>query len=203
MEDKKKTTGRILNEKGKNDFQVSCINLSYRIRGKAARIRIHKIDRKTEIRGRNSAGATIGAQRKVDVIMHMVRILIYSDIKSRANFLALYSTLKPETSSDSPSAKSNGVRCSSARIEINQVRAKGKNNRTTGIGELIKIFVRSKEPVGVTIEIKMSVSEISYEIVWAMARRAPRRAYLELEAQPAINVMYTLRLEIENSSSAP
>lgn len=30
---------------------------------------------------------------------------------------------------------------------------------------------------------------ISYEIVWATPRRAPRREYWELEAHPAIKVM--------------
>lgn len=108
--DKKNITGRILREKGRKDFQVSCINLSYRIRGNAARMRIHRMDKNTEIKGRNNTGSGIGAHRKVAVIIHIVRMLMYSDIKSKANFLALYSTLNPETSSDSPSAKSKGVR---------------------------------------------------------------------------------------------
>jgi len=51
----------------------------------------------------------------------MIMILQYSAIKISANLLPLYSTLKPETSSDSPSAKSNGVRLVSARIETNQI----------------------------------------------------------------------------------
>lgn len=32
-------------------------------------------------------------------------------------------------------------------------------------------------------------------MVWAIVRRAPRRAYLEFEDQPAINVEYTLNLD--------
>jgi len=56
----------------------------------------------------------------------MMRILAYSAIKMRANPPALYSMLKPETSSDSPSAKSNGVRFVSARVVVNQVRNKGR-----------------------------------------------------------------------------
>lgn len=186
--DKKNTTGRAPRENGRKDFQVSCINLSYRMRGNAARIRMHRTDKKTEVKGSKREGKGSGAHRKVAVIIHIVRILIYSDIKSRANFLALYSTLNPETSSDSPSAKSKGVRWSSARMEMNQTRASGKNRKRTGTGEEVKMWARSKEPVGVTIEMKISVKEISYEIVWAMARRAPRRAYFELEAHPAISV---------------
>jgi len=43
-------------------------------------------------------------------------IIPYSIIKIKANPTPLYSTLNPETSSDSPSPKSNGVRLSSANI---------------------------------------------------------------------------------------
>lgn len=54
------------------------------------------------------------------------RMLAYSAIKISANPPALYSTLKPDTSSDSPSAKSNGVRFVSARHEINHVDSRGR-----------------------------------------------------------------------------
>ena len=46
-------------------------------------------------------------------------ILAYSAIKIRANPTLPYSILNPETNSDSPSAKSNGVRFVSATHEIN------------------------------------------------------------------------------------
>lgn len=35
----------------------------------------------------------------------------------------------------------------------------------------------------------------SYEMVWATPRRAPSKEYLELDAQPAEKVEYTLRLD--------
>lgn len=47
-------------------------------------------------------------------------MLVYSAIKIRANIPALNSILNPETSSDSPSAKSKGVRFVSAKLVINQ-----------------------------------------------------------------------------------
>ena len=47
-------------------------------------------------------------------------MFVYSAIKIRANKPALYSTLNPDTSSDSPSAKSKGVRLVSAKFVINQ-----------------------------------------------------------------------------------
>lgn len=60
-------------------------------------------------------------------------ILVYSAIKIRANVPLLYSILNPETNSDSPSAKSKGVRLVSARVVVNQHRSKIGNRITGGI----------------------------------------------------------------------
>lgn len=48
-------------------------------------------------------------------------ILAYSAINTIANAPLLYSVLNPETNSDSPSAKSNGVRLVSASVVINHI----------------------------------------------------------------------------------
>ena len=56
-------------------------------------------------------------------------ILAYSAIKIRANPTLPYSILNPETNSDSPSAKSKGVRLVSATQEINQIPIIGKNKK--------------------------------------------------------------------------
>jgi len=57
--------------------------------------------------------------------------------KIKANPPPPYSTLNPETSSDSTSAKSKGVRFVSAKQEINQINDKGKETKklTTNIPE--------------------------------------------------------------------
>lgn len=60
-------------------------------------------------------------ENNVTVIRLMKRMFIYSAIKISANRPALYSTLNPETSSDSPSAKSNGVRFVSAKFVMNHI----------------------------------------------------------------------------------
>ena len=52
-------------------------------------------------------------------------ILAYSAIKIKANPTLPYSILKPDTNSDSPSAKSKGVRLVSAKQETNQIPAMG------------------------------------------------------------------------------
>lgn len=56
----------------------------------------------------------------------MRRMLAYSARKNSANGPPAYSTLKPETSSDSPSVKSKGARFVSARVEINHIAARGQ-----------------------------------------------------------------------------
>lgn len=66
-------------------------------------------------------------ERIVAVKILIIIILVYSAIKIKANKPALYSVLKPETNSDSPSAKSNGVRLVSARTVIYHITAKGAN----------------------------------------------------------------------------
>jgi len=49
----------------------------------------------------------------------------YSAKKNRANGPPAYSTLNPETNSDSPSVKSKGVRLVSARVETYHIKAIG------------------------------------------------------------------------------
>ena len=48
-------------------------------------------------------------------------ILEYSAMKNRANGPPAYSTLYPETISDSPSVRSNGARLVSASVDTNQI----------------------------------------------------------------------------------
>lgn len=56
-----------------------------------------------------------------------IRIMfMYSAMKNRAKGPAAYSTLNPETNSDSPSVRSNGARFVSARVEINHIMANGQ-----------------------------------------------------------------------------
>ncbi len=43
----------------------------------------------------------------------------------------------------------------------------------------------------------------SYEIVWATPRKAPRRAYLELDVHPAVKVTYTFILETHRKNRIP
>jgi hypothetical protein len=80
----------------------------------------------------------------------------YSAMDNNAKDTLPYSTLYPDTSSDSPSAKSNGLRLVSAKHLINH------NNPTTGItnikGAVQDIVYRSIEPDGSASVIKIIAS---------------------------------------------
>ena len=73
--------------------------------------------------------------KKIEKIILIKIILAYSAMKINANITLPYSILNPETNSDSPSAKSKGVRLVSAIQEINQIPTMGKN---------INIFTQKK-----------------------------------------------------------
>lgn len=55
----------------------------------------------------------------------MSRMFAYSARKNKAKGPPAYSTLNPDTSSDSPSVRSNGARLVSARVEIYHMAARG------------------------------------------------------------------------------
>ena len=69
------------------------------------------------------------------------RMLAYSARKNSANGPAAYSTLKPDTSSDSPSVRSKGARLVSARVEINHIQARGhaENNSQVFSCAMLKV----------------------------------------------------------------
>jgi len=113
---------------GKKDFQVIIIRRSYRIRGSAARTQINRAA-KTVVIIKIAIGVRMSG---IGVIINSVaerslitKILQYSAIKIRANLPPPYSILKPDTSSDSPSAKSKGARFVSASIVTNHAVNRG------------------------------------------------------------------------------
>ena len=114
---------------GRKAFHAKCMSRSYRNRGRVARNQINKKDNRRVL---NTIIISISINRALappknrtlESIL-ITRIFAYSAIKMRANPPALYSTLNPETNSDSPSAKSKGARLVSAIQETNQTKATG------------------------------------------------------------------------------
>lgn len=91
-----------------------------------ARIQINKDLRSRAEIGMESGGK--GINRAV-VSTLIIKIFVYSAIKIKAKLLLLYSILNPETSSDSPSERSKGVRFVSAKRVINHNKAIGYRGR--------------------------------------------------------------------------
>lgn len=73
-------------------------------------------------------------KKMIAEIVFIIRMLAYSARKNKANGPPAYSTLNPDTSSDSPSVKSNGARLVSARVEIYHIIAKGQVGISSHIG---------------------------------------------------------------------
>lgn len=77
--------------------------------------------------------------RKIMVVRAFMKmIFIYSAIKKSAKGPAAYSTLKPETSSDSPSVRSKGARFVSASEEINHIMARGHEGKISQMCSWVK-----------------------------------------------------------------
>lgn len=126
----------------------------------------------------------------------------YSAKKNKANGPAAYSMLKPDTSSDSPSVRSNGARLVSANVEMYHIIARGQVGRINQIFSWVRLKVcRVKPPVMMTMDSRIRPRVISYEIVCATARSAPMRAYFEFEAQPEPKIVYTIKLEMAKMNS--
>lgn len=143
-------------------------------------------------------------KNRIVVRLFIMMMLAYSAMKNRANGPAAYSTLKPETSSDSPSVRSNGARLVSASVEMNHIMASGHAGRINQICSCVVISVASVyEPFISNTDSRMIASVTSYEIVWATARRAPIRAYFEFEAHPDHKIEYTARLDMANINKMP
>lgn len=88
--------------------------------------RTHKNLNATRVDFRDKNKKVLLGPRNIIVNNKLInKILAYSAIKIRANPPLLYSILKPDTSSDSPSAKSKGVRFVSANMDTNHIKARG------------------------------------------------------------------------------
>jgi hypothetical protein len=89
------------------------------------RTQINKKDIKTSFNIKENR-IKISPRKLIQSNKRIKRILAYSTKKIKANPPPPYSTLNPETSSDSPSAKSKGVRLVSTKQEINQINDNGR-----------------------------------------------------------------------------
>lgn len=150
------------------------------------------------------AGMWEAPRKSVAESVFMRRMLAYSAKKKRAKGPPAYSTLNPETSSDSPSVRSKGARFVSAKVEMYHIAARGQAGTTSQIASCATLNVcKVKPPVKMIALSRISPRLTSYEMVWATARKAPMRAYFEFEAHPEPRIEYTAKLERAKMNKMP
>jgi hypothetical protein len=127
-------------------------------------------------------------KKRITVRSDIRIIFAYSAKKNIAKIIEEYSTLYPATSSASASGKSNGVRLVSAIIEMKNTIAAGSKGKTyhTVVLWAETISERFSDPERTTMGSIVRLIVTSYEIICAAERSAPKNAYLELLAHPAI-----------------
>ena len=118
------------------------------------------------------------------ILTNASKILIYSARKIKTNPIALYSILKPDTNSLSPSLKSKGVRLVSAsKLIINIKVTKGLRTPTLISCKYLNIKKFKHKPNTIKVIIIVA-KDNSKEIVWATPRILPIIENLLLELQP-------------------
>ena len=114
-------------------------------------------------------------KKTITVRQDITIIELYSAKKKSAKPILEYSTLNPDTSSDSASGKSKGARFVSAKILIKNIKNKGNNGTTKKIKDWnLTILIKFKEPTHNKIVIKINPKDTSYEIIWAADLNAPK-----------------------------
>lgn len=95
-------------------------------------------------------------RNRIVVRTFIIIIFAYSARKNKANGPAAYSTLNPDTSSDSPSVRSNGARFVSAKVEINHIMAKGHDENRSHVYSCVIIrFASENDPLISRIDSRM------------------------------------------------
>jgi len=115
--------------------------------------------------------------KKITVSNLIIKIFAYSAIKINANKPLMYSILNPDTSSDSPSGRSNGVRFVSAKLVMYHIINRGNNINIIQEYRCVVIACISIEYMIINAAINNRAIDTSYEIVCATLRSAPSSAY--------------------------
>lgn len=96
----------------------------------------------------------------------ITKMLAYSARKNNAKGPPAYSTLNPDTSSDSPSVRSKGARFVSARVEMYHIAAKGQAGMTSQMASWVLLNIcKVKPPLKMIMDRRINPRLTSYEIV--------------------------------------
>lgn len=102
-------------------------------------MRSRDLNTKLAVYSSGMSGLWNAPRKRVAVKIFIMMMLAYSAKKKRANGPPAYSTLNPETSSDSPLVRSNGAHLVSARVEINHIMASGHDGKMSHVCSCVVI----------------------------------------------------------------
>src|SRR3954468_1339888 len=151
--------------------------------------RMNQIGPGSHVNGGNGAGGSQPPRNRIEVIADIRIMFAYSPRKNRPKIMAPYSTWKPPTISLSPSGRSNGARLVSASVEMKKttnIGNSGRKNQTRSCA--MTMSLRFSDPAQSRTVTMTKPKLTSYDTICAAERSAPRKAYLELLAQPAMTM---------------
>src|SRR5262245_5862719 len=146
----------------------------------------------TQVKGGTGNGASQPPRNMMVAMAHMVAIAVYSPSISIMYGVEPYSTMKPATSSDSASTRSNGGRLVSASAETKKMTNIGSSGSLTQPTMQYlpvcasTISERLSEPTQSRTVMMTKPIETSYDTICAAERSAARNGYFEFDAQPAM-----------------
>src|SRR5215831_942083 len=145
-----------------------------------------------QLNGGRSTGGSQPPRNRIVASAHIVVIATYSPSMNRRYGVEPYSTMKPATSSDSASTRSNGGRFVSARAEMKNTTNMGKSGNQYQLNSpyfpscAVTMAVKFSDPAQSSTVMNTNPIETSYETICAAERSAARNGYFEFDAQPAM-----------------
>src|SRR5215213_4849862 len=145
-----------------------------------------------QVNGGYGIGGSQPPRNRIVVIAHMVPIATYSPSMNIMYGVEPYSTMKPATSSDSASTRSNGGRFVSASAEMKNMMNIGNSHSqyqpSSPHGEFCAstMSVMRSEPTHSSTVMITKPIDTSYDTICAAERSAARNGYFEFDAQPAM-----------------
>src|SRR5437660_10932327 len=146
----------------------------------------------TSVNGQNGIGESQPPMNRIVHMAHMVAIATYSPSMNSMYGAEPYSTMKPATSSDSASTRSNGGRLVSASAEMKNTMNIGNNGNQYQPSRPHLVFCAStisvirSEPAQSSTVMMTKPIDTSYNTICAAERSAARNGYFEFDAQPAM-----------------
>src|SRR5215212_9804524 len=150
-----------------------------------------------QVNGATAIGGNQPPRNRMVAIAHIVAIATYSPSMNRRYGVEPYSTIKPATSSDSASTRSNGGRLVSASAEMKNTPNIGNSgsqyqpNMPKRVSCAATMAESFSEPAQSSTVMMTKPMETSYETICAAERSAARNGYFEFDAQPPMMIPYT------------